>query len=71
MKKKIFVIGLLIMTLAFTGCSSDSSSDIKSADDLVGKVIGTQLGTTGEIFAGDIENATVEKYNKGADAIQA
>ena len=42
-----------------------------SADDLVGKTIGTQLGTTGYIFAGDVEGATVEAYNKAADAIQA
>ena len=28
-------------------------------------------GTTGYIFAGDVENATVEAYNKAADAIQA
>jgi polar amino acid transport system substrate-binding protein len=73
MKKKIFVIGLLVMAMMLCACSSSESSgsSIKSADDLKGKVIGTQLGTTGEIFAGDIENATVEKYNKGADAIQA
>ncbi|MBQ3841872.1 MAG: transporter substrate-binding domain-containing protein [Ruminiclostridium sp.] len=42
-----------------------------SADDLAGKVIGTQIGTTGWIFAGDVENAEVEAYNKAADAIQA
>ena len=73
MKKKIFVIGLLVMAMMLCACSSSESSgsSIKSADDLKGKVIGTQLGTTGEIFAGDVENATVEKYNKGADAIQA
>lgn len=73
MKKKIFVIGLLVMAMMLSACSSSESSgsSIKSADDLKGKVIGTQLGTTGEIFAGDVENATVEKYNKGADAIQA
>ena len=73
MKKKKFVIGLLVMAMMLSACSSSESSgsSIKSADDLKGKVIGTQLGTTGEIFAGDVENATVEKYNKGADAIQA
>ena len=73
MKKKIFVIGLLVMAMMLSACGSseNSGSSIKSADDLKGKVIGTQLGTTGEIFAGDVENATVEKYNKGADAIQA
>ena len=48
-----------------------SSSGIKSADDLVGRSIGTQIGTTGFILAGDIEGAVVEPYNKGADAIQA
>lgn len=73
MKKKIFAIGLLVMAMMLSACGSSESSgsSIKSADDLKGKVIGTQLGTTGEIFAGDVENATVEKYNKGADAIQA
>ena len=83
MKKKVLVVLVLALTLLFTACndagssssssssSASGSSEIKSVDDLQGKVIGTQLGTTGEIFAGDIENATVEKYNKGADAIQA
>ncbi len=76
--KKIITVGLMILTLTLIGCSKSSdtgsssgSADIKSADDLVGKVIGTQLGTTGDIFARDVENATVESYNKGADAIQA
>ncbi len=46
-------------------------SDIASPDDLVGKTVGVQLGTTGDIYAGDIENATVERYNKGYEAVQA
>lgn len=41
------------------------------ADDLVNATIGTQMGTTGYIFAGDIEGAKVEGYNKGADAVMA
>ena len=40
-------------------------SPITSPDDLTGKTIGVQLGTTGDIYAEDIENATIEKYNKG------
>ena len=91
MKKKLFVIGLLVLTLMFSACgkseSTDSSksgtndtngtnttnagSEIKSADDLEGKVLGTQLGATGGIFAADVKDAKVEEYNKGADAIQA
>ena len=47
-------------------------SDIKSLDDLEGKKIGVQLGTTGDIYASDdygTENVT--KYGKGADAVIA
>ena len=38
-----------------------------------GKTIGVQLGTTGDIYASDYEEegSTIERYNKGADAIQA
>ena len=39
-------------------------SDIASPD-------GVQLGTTGYIYAGDIKDATVERYNKGFEAVQA
>lgn len=51
--------------------SADSGSGIKTADDLKGKRIGVQLGTTGDIYAGEVEEAKVERYNKGADAIMA
>ncbi len=46
-------------------------SPIASPADLVGKKIGVQLGTTGDIFAGDIEDATVERFNKGFEAVQS
>jgi len=46
-------------------------SEIAGKDDLSGKTIGVQLGTTGDIFASDIENASIEQYNKGMDAVQA
>ena len=46
-------------------------SDITSPDDLVGKKVGVQLGTTGDIYAEDIEDATIERYNKGFEAVQA
>lgn len=44
-------------------------SEIKSADDLTGKKVGVQLGTTGDILADEIEDGTVERYNKGAEAV--
>lgn len=46
-------------------------SPIAGPDDLTGKKIGVQLGTTGDIYAGDIQDATVERYNKGFEAVQA
>ena len=48
-----------------------NDSPIASPADLEGKTIGVQLGTTGDVFAGDIENATIERYNKGFEAVQA
>jgi len=46
-------------------------STVMTPDDLSGKKIGVQLGTTGDIYAGDIADATIERYNKGFEAIQA
>lgn len=48
---------------------------ITTIDDLEGKIIGVQLGTTGDIFASDYEGdeagTVVERYNKGNDAVMA
>lgn len=47
-------------------------SGIASLDDLAGKMIGVQLGTTGDIYATDDFGADfVEQYNKGNDAVMA
>lgn len=48
-------------------------SDITGPDDLKGKYIGVQLGTTGDIYASDYEadGSTIERYNKGFEAVQA
>lgn len=50
-----------------------NDSDIVSLDDLKGKTIGVQLGTTGDIYATDYEefDSTIERYSKGFEAIQA
>ncbi len=45
------------------------NEDINSADDLQGKKIGVQLGTTGESVARDIEGAEVVSFDKGAMAL--
>lgn len=48
-------------------------SPIASPDDLAGKIVGVQLGTTGDIYVSDMESkgTTVERYNKGFEAVQA
>lgn len=48
-----------------------NDSPITSPADLEGKTIGVQLGTTGDQYSSEIENATIERYNKGFEAVQA
>ena len=49
------------------------SAAVESKDDLPGKTIGVQLGTTGDLEASnyEAEGSTVERYSKGSEAVQA
>ena len=48
------------------------NSEIASLDDLEGKKIGTQLGTTGDTYSkDDYGEENVTSYGKGADAVIA
>lgn len=70
---KKFIAGMAAFALSavmLAGCGVPAN-EVHSVDDLKGKTIGVQLGTTGDTLAGDVEDAKVEKYNKGADAVQA
>ena len=44
-------------------------SPIAAYDDLIGKTIGVQLGTTGDFIVEEIEGATDQQYNKAVDAV--
>lgn len=47
-------------------------SDITGPDDLKGKKIGVQQGTTGDIYStDDFGDDNVERFNKGMEAVQA
>ncbi len=48
-----------------------TDSSVASPDDLSGKTIGVQIGTTGDIYAEDIEGATIERDPKYFEAINA
>lgn len=68
-----FCIGI---SFSFTSCGKKQvENTVFSADDLSGKKIGVQLGTTGDTLVSDYETdgsgTTVERFNKGNDAIQA
>ncbi len=78
--QRFLMIALLGIGLAgLMGCSGTKEEaeqkEIAGAADLEGARIGVQLGTTGDIYVSDYEGdeagTTVERYNKGADAIQA
>ena len=63
---------------ASTAASEASTQAIQTLDDLNGKTVGVQLGTTGDLLmseevgkADGLNLAGVEQYNKAADAVQA
>lgn len=71
---------LLICMFAVTGCGkqeggSAQNQSVTCVDDLAGKSIGVQIGTTGDIYASDYEGdeagTEIVRYNKGTDAVQA
>ena len=74
MKKKIFAVVLAAaMALSMCACGAKEKVTITGSADLPGKTIGVQLGTTGDQLATEFEaeGSTVERYNKGADAVQS
>ncbi|MFA6814816.1 MAG: basic amino acid ABC transporter substrate-binding protein [Lentisphaeria bacterium] len=44
-------------------------TQIKGIEDLVGKNIGVQIGTTGAIMAGKVKDAKVKNFNANTDAV--
>ena len=78
MKGNDFMKKLAAMILAgvmcastLTACGGVPENEVHSLSDLEGKTIGVQIGTVGMTIASDIADTTVEKYSKGADAVQA
>ncbi len=64
-----------VMALSLVGCGGVPKNQVNSMEDMAGKTIGVQLGTTGDTYVtGDFEDdegTTVERYKKGADAVQS
>ena len=62
------------MLTGIVGCGVPANT-VHAPEDMAGKKIGVQLGTTGDTlvtdeFEGD-SSTTVERYKKGADAVQS
>ncbi len=74
-------LAIALLCIAMTGMAgcvtqeSTQTKEIQGVEDLEGAIIGVQIGTTGDIYVSDYEGdeagTKVERYNKGADAIQA
>lgn len=77
----VLLAAAMVLSLAACGSGSDSESDsaeettkepITSIDQLEGKKIGVQTGTTGDIYVTDeFGEDSVERFNKGFEAVQA
>jgi len=79
MKKKVFAaFCAAAMVLTAAGCSGGNQAssepvEVTSVEDLAELNIGVQIGTTGDSAATEAvnEDSQVNRFNKGADAIQA
>ncbi|MDE5779088.1 MAG: transporter substrate-binding domain-containing protein [Lachnospiraceae bacterium] len=71
MMKRMIIAMSLCAVMLLTGCSSVPENTVNSIEDLKGKNIGVQLKTTADIYSSDIENATVQRFNKSRDAVEA
>ena len=66
--KKIALLILAAMTLVLTGCSKEKIV-INGIEDLNGKKIGVQGGTTGEAWVQDnVDGAKISSFKSGIDA---
>lgn len=72
--KKYNIILLLIALLCIgllCSCQSIPKNTVHTAEDLEGKTIGVKLKTTGDVYATEIEGATVQRFNTAEDAVIA
>jgi len=71
--KKLLSISLAVIMIAsmFVGCTTKGQVAINSKEDLNGKKLGVQAGTTGETWISNKENVTpkkIEAFKSGMDA---
>lgn len=74
MKKFTIIAVTLLIAAAFAVGAGAADKVVAGYNDLTGATIGVQLGTTGDELVTELEgvNGTkIDRYNKGADAVQS
>ena len=73
MKKFVAIVLAAMMLLSITACGGKTAAaPINSIEDLKGKKIGVQLGTTGDIYStDDFGDELVTSYTTGNEAVNA
>ena len=67
--KRIAFILAAVSLLAMTGCAKQEQVSIQSAEDLKGKTVGCQAGTTGELYlTEEAEGVKIKSFKTGIDA---
>ncbi len=74
-KALLLVLTIVILAVSCGGGGEANRKVVKTLSDLKGASIGVQLGTTSDVLSSELEkkgNGThVERFTKGADAVQA
>ena len=73
--RKLMTTSIVTLSMfALTACGGSAAQNtVFGVDDLPGKAIGVQLGTTGDIYASDYEaeGSSLQRFSKGGDAVLA
>ena len=73
--RKLMTTSIVTLSMfALTACGGSATKNtVFGVDDLPGKAIGVQLGTTGDIYASDYEaeGSSLQRFSKGGDAVLA
>jgi len=74
MKKNIFskalvIASAILLQMALSACGKKAQVEINTIDDLVGKKVGVQAGTTGELYVTEeMQGVQVKSFKTGVEA---
>lgn len=74
MKRAVSVVLAAVCVMSMAACGGKKeAAQINKIEDLKGKKVGVQLGTTGDLYASDDKDLAmkVERFDKGFEAVQA